>query len=214
MRAWTHNLPIIHVSCVAHVDSRRRHYVEFTLRVPDEYRVTVAAEDRWKNFGREFRCTRARTRVIAREIGLRWASFNPKTGRWEWISHSFRRENSLREIVTFSRHFTCTCIFCVYHVTACSEEEKNDTFQHFLILSPLFRRSLICIRIKNRILCMYNFMHSIILKTRILLEKFIKLHQKHVLIKFIFQKQVYCRFLLSTRCYCVWCDCVLRMSQS
>ena len=60
MRARTHNLPIMYVSCVAHVDSRRRFCVEFTLRVPDEYRVTVAAEDcRWKNFGREFRYTYA-----------------------------------------------------------------------------------------------------------------------------------------------------------
>lgn len=72
MRARPHNLPIMHVSCVAHVDSRRRHYVEFTLRVPDEYRVTAAAEDRrWKNFGREFWYTRTRTRVIARKIGHR-----------------------------------------------------------------------------------------------------------------------------------------------
>lgn len=67
-RVWLHNLPIMHVSCVAHVDSRRRDYVEFMLRVPDEYRVTAAAEERCcKNFGREFRCTR----VIAHKIGRR-----------------------------------------------------------------------------------------------------------------------------------------------
>lgn len=85
MRARPHNLPIMHVSCAAHVDSRRRHYVEFTLRVPDEYRAMVAAEDRrWKNFGTpEFRYCTTRTRIIAREIGRRWASFNPKMGRWE-----------------------------------------------------------------------------------------------------------------------------------
>jgi len=110
MRARTHNLPIMYVSCVAHVDSRRRLCVEFTLRVPDEYRVTVAAEDcRWKNFGREFRYTRARTRVIAREIGRRWASFNPKMGRWEWISRS-----SLRKFITGNCHLLSPLYMYMY----------------------------------------------------------------------------------------------------
>lgn len=117
--ALSHNLPIIRATCIAHTDSQGRPCGIYVTCIPDEYRVMGGS---WRELPEKFLSwisvhANARTRVIAREIGCCWVSFNPEMAGWKQISRSLRRENSLREILTSHVPF-CTyvlhalCLWC------------------------------------------------------------------------------------------------------